>query len=344
DIGVSEDAIPDVAKAPSGLLEALEAHCKSLERGQIPAASKTTHLNLAPITISLKSEQFNFKEEELAEQFSPDENSNEAIDSQPTLLQSAQTTNPGGEGPWQSLFEPAEIPQANKTTEPSNNQNDLLELHAVFQTQQAPATNAFPPSPNFGIPGYNPGMSQPVIQTSNPFEIHSELQSSSNILQPMNKPEQTVQQVPEQPARQSSTGDLHSSLSKVAKSLDNFDLTSACLGSGSSGHQWTAPKPKVKTGGANFQIGTIAGSTLPPVSPTLPYNAPPQPTMPPTGLGMGQPRPVLTPGYTQPQMLGPRPMAYGQQPMMRPQTTMYAAPRANVNPFGNPVPRNQALF
>jgi hypothetical protein len=62
-------------------------------------------------------------------------------------------------------------------------------------------------------------MSQPVIQTSNPFQTHSELQSSSNILQPMNKPEQTVQQVPEQPARQSSTGDLHSSLTKVAKSL-----------------------------------------------------------------------------------------------------------------------------
>jgi hypothetical protein len=92
-------------------------------------------LNLAPITISLKSEQFNFKEEELAEQFSPDENSNEAIDSQPTLLQSAQTTNPGGEGPWQSLFEP-QVPQANKTTESNNNQNDLLELHAVFQSQQ----------------------------------------------------------------------------------------------------------------------------------------------------------------------------------------------------------------
>lgn len=93
-------------------------------------------------------------------------------------------------------------------------------------------------------------------------------------------------------------------------------------------------------------MGTTASSTLPPgnpISPTLPYNAP-QSANPPTGPGIGQPRPVFAPSYTQPQMLGPRPMAYGQQPTIQPQTTMHAAPRANMNPFGNPVPRNQALF
>jgi hypothetical protein len=127
---------------------------------------------------------------------------------------------------------------------------------------------------------------------------------------------------------------------------DNFDLMSASLGTGSTGHQWTAPKPKVKTGGANFQIGTTAGTTLPPgnpISPTLPYNAPPS-SLPPTGQAMGQPLPMLRPGYTQPQVFGQRPMAYGQQPMMRPPTTMFAPPRANTNPFGNPGPGNQALF
>ena len=94
------------------------------------------HLNLAPITISLKSEEFNFKEEELAEPTSPEENINDATDGQPTLLQSAQTANPGGEDPWQTLFEPAEVPQTNKTAESNNKQDDLLELHAVFQAQQ----------------------------------------------------------------------------------------------------------------------------------------------------------------------------------------------------------------
>lgn len=94
-------------------------------------------------------------------------------------------------------------------------------------------------------------------------------------------------------------------------------------------------------------MGSTSSSTLPPgnpispISPTLPCNAP-QSAMPPTGPG--QPRPVFATGHTQPQMLGPRSMAYGQQPMMQPQNTMYAAPRANTNPFGNPVPRNQALF
>ena len=141
---------------------------------------------------------------------------------------------------------------------------------------------------------------------------------------------------------------------------DNFDLASTALGSGCSGHQWTAQKPKVKTGGANFQMGTAAGTTLPPgnpVSPTLPYTAP-QSTKPAAGLGMvqlpssppamgmGQPRQILTPGFTPPQMVGVRPtMGYGQQAMMQPQSAMFGAPpRPNTNPFGNPVPRNQATF
>ena len=94
------------------------------------------HLNLAPITISQKTEQFAFKEEELAEQFSPDEIGNEEIDGQPTLLQTAQTANPGAERPWENLFEP-QVPQPIKPVETqSNQQNDLLELHSVFQAHQ----------------------------------------------------------------------------------------------------------------------------------------------------------------------------------------------------------------
>jgi hypothetical protein len=94
------------------------------------------HLNLAPITISLKSEQFHFKEEEFAEQLSPEDNNNETVDSQPTLLQTAQPSNPGGDGAWQTLFEPAEAPQTNTAPESNSKQDDLLELHAVFQAQQ----------------------------------------------------------------------------------------------------------------------------------------------------------------------------------------------------------------
>lgn len=69
-------------------------------------------------------------------QLSPEENNNEDIDGQqPTLLQSAHTSSSGGEGPWQTMFEPEE-PQPPKAPEPSSKQDDLLELHAVFQAQQ----------------------------------------------------------------------------------------------------------------------------------------------------------------------------------------------------------------
>ncbi|XP_028414769.1 phosphatidylinositol-binding clathrin assembly protein-like [Dendronephthya gigantea] len=200
DIGVSADAIPDLAKAPSSLLESLENHYKSLEKGQIPVPSETKHLNLAPITISLKSEQFNFQED-LAEQFSPEENNNEDIDGQqPTLLQSSQTTNPGGEGPWQNMFEPeVQRQQPPKAAEPSNKQDDLLELHAVFQAQQAPPANAFQqPGPNFGAPmASNLGSNYPPAST-NPFDAHHALQSSGDILQPMNKPQPAPQVLEQQ--------------------------------------------------------------------------------------------------------------------------------------------------
>lgn len=96
------------------------------------------HLNLVPITIPLKSEQFAFKEEDQTEQFSPDEITSEDINDQPTLLQSAQTANPEGETlerPWENLFEP-QVPQPTKAAESNNPQNDLLELHSVFQAQQ----------------------------------------------------------------------------------------------------------------------------------------------------------------------------------------------------------------
>lgn len=82
------------------------------------------------------------------------------------------------------------------------------------------AANAFPPSSDFGAPVYNPAMNQPTRQSTNPFETHDELQSSSGILQPMNKVQDQKQEM--EPQRQTSTGDLHSSLSKVAKSLGGY--------------------------------------------------------------------------------------------------------------------------
>ena len=70
----------------------------------------------------------------------------------------------------------------------------------------------------------NVGTNYSPTTTTNPFDSHPELQSSGNILQPMNKPQLTPQEF--EPRRQSSTGDLHSSLSKVAKSLGKFAVGS----------------------------------------------------------------------------------------------------------------------
>jgi hypothetical protein len=94
------------------------------------------------------------------------------------------------------------------------------------------------------------------------------------------------------------------------------------------GHQWTPPKPTVKTGGAHFQMGSSLGPTLPPV-------------------GM-QTQPIVHPPYVQPGIY-PQPMAYGQQPMMQQpamQANLFPQQRVPVvnDPFGGPVPGNQPLF
>ena len=100
-------------------------------------------------------------------------------------------------------------------------------------------------------------------------------------------------------------------------------------GTSARGHQWEPPKPTVKTGGANFQMGSTLGST-----------------MPPTGMPT---QPGVRPAYAQPGVYGGQPMVYGQQPMMQ-QPTMQGNmfPQQTVSPvndpFGAPVPGSQALF
>ena len=85
-------------------------------------------------------------------------------------------------------------------------------------------------------------------------------------------------------------------------------------------------------------MSTTAGTTLPPTNPISPTGS----TLPPTSPigGMARAQPMVRPAYTQPAMFGQ------QQPMMRPQTNMFAQQNVRPkNPFGNPVmDNNQALF
>lgn len=95
-------------------------------------------------------------------------------------------------------------------------------------------------------------------------------------------------------------------------------------------HQWTAPRPTVKTGGANFQMSSTLG-----------------PTLPPTGVPTQS---AVRPPYGQQGMYVPQPLMYGQPPMMQ-QPVMQAnlfpqqQSKSFVNdPFGAPVPNNQPLL
>ncbi|CAB4025199.1 Clathrin coat assembly AP180, partial, partial [Paramuricea clavata] len=72
DVGINPSDIPDLTKAPSSLMEALESHYQSLEKGKVPVAS-SKRPNLQPINVpQLTTESLNnpikfedYKKEEL---------------------------------------------------------------------------------------------------------------------------------------------------------------------------------------------------------------------------------------------------------------------------------------
>lgn len=92
-----------------------------------------SHVNLAPITISEWSEQFDFKEDDATSPVSPDDFPADQIKSETILLDHAPEYASKGNPNWETLFEsdkPSELSKASK-----NNEDDLLQLQQVFQSQ-----------------------------------------------------------------------------------------------------------------------------------------------------------------------------------------------------------------
>lgn len=182
DVGFDKDDIPDLSKAPNSLLDALENHMQSLEKGKTtnPPASKP--LTIPSITLppsatdAFSAGKFTAKfegsdsvdtaprsdlleeEEKYLEAFKKAKESGTSMQL-PLAQPQAQSPQPTQPQQWEPLGEPAKPTPAPQAT-PSD---DLLQLHAAFsapvqqsssavfsQTPSFPPSQAFPAAQGFG--------------------------------------------------------------------------------------------------------------------------------------------------------------------------------------------------
>ncbi|PFX34652.1 phosphatidylinositol-binding clathrin assembly protein LAP-like [Stylophora pistillata] len=402
DVGFDKDDIPDLSKAPNSLLDALENHLQSLEKGKATNPPTSKPLTIPSITLppsatdAFSAGKFTTKfegddatdagpkndlleeEEKYLDAFKKAKDSGTQIQVPPAQ---AATQSPGQPKQWELLGEPAQ-PAVAPLGSPSD---DLLQLNAAFAAPPSLSNSAafsqspsFPPSQGFSAAqGFGPGsvpngfgapqgglwgaQAQEAQASSsgfsssstNPFDSQGQDEFAAVFgakQSPVQGPEglgdillPTVSSggLPPTPmdsgmSREQSGTDLHSSLQRVAKSLDSFSFTNGNImgTAGKTQHQWTAPAPQSKTGGPNWQAPITAKTTLPGA-----------------GLSSVQQPAGLRPPFTQPQPMAHPFMPPGQPAVFPPQQgSMFPSqpfqpqrPVQPSDPFG-PVPGNQVRF
>lgn len=384
DAGIDKGDIPDLSKAPNSLLEALETHLQSLEKG------KSTLPPDRPVTIpAFNVEQWYMKNEKWMEPPAPVEppitsptvslpspsmddmvkEDDDYLTQQKKLLDMFER----GKVEEQQKQLPLEVtPQIPSDISPELSLPIQINSHTIAPTIEvaandgvddlskpsddllclsAPAVspmqnssfpmNAFSPSNTdiFGSSTYSSSFNNTPTDSYNPFlQMTTHSSSTPNLLDDVLVPETQVGGVTgaSTPSVNSShenqlPTDVNKGLERVALSLDGLNINPATLKVNTSkGHQWNpSTQNHLKTGGANYQMTPVRGSTMPPVR-YSPMAQPPmfgqygsagqQPFYPNPPPGMYQPMPA------QPAMFGAN-FGYGQT------IPMNSNPLESDNPF-----------
>lgn len=170
DVGFDKNDIPDLSKAPNSLLDALENHFQSLEKGKATSPPSSKPLTIPSITLPPSATDA-FSAAKFTTKFDGDD----AVDSAPKndlleeeekyleAFKKAKETGAPVQVPssqpqkWESLGEP----EVSKPAAATSASNDLLQMNTAFS-----ASSAFPPSQAFPAPqGFGPG------PTSNGFGV-----------------------------------------------------------------------------------------------------------------------------------------------------------------------------
>lgn len=360
-VGIDKGDIPDLAKAPSSLLDALEQHLASLEgKKGVPATTKPAGFASAVNSISGNSsiqiseeekkrilDEENNRLQQLKEQSQTDLFSTD--DQEQKLKEKAATTIPSTATPPASNnpFATATTPQMNNLLgsptakpAPSNPSDDLLSLTGNPFVQNVQHVMAMNNAVNNLHSGYNAGGWNAVppnqgfgaeVDFSKVFKNNTASSTGFDAFGEVLKPAAPAGKTGNQKTEKLLQKDLDSSLANLAGNLNISPAASVKKAQ----HDWQPKGEQKKTGGANFQFqGNTSSSTWA----TQPqYN---QPMMTATTASpvmmyqqpMVQPMPMMM----QPGMMGVRPTGYGMgmQPMMgvQPQPVMYG-----MQPVGGPM-------
>ncbi|KAI5718931.1 hypothetical protein M8J76_002521 [Diaphorina citri] len=329
-VGIDKGDIPDLTKAPSSLLEALEQHLATLEGKKSAAGTPTqaSHRNDVKSGVnsfSTTSSAFSAVsgadlEESLKKQALAEEeailNQYKAKVSSPTssMPSNAASTNPFLASPTQPIVDlfgsaPASVEPV-QTSKPSD---DLLQLGNPFVDDftGAAAPGSQPPVNNaWTSNGFNmntTSVQQDSFVSDKAFSsVFGDLDPSKTMPPPSTVPG-ALGSAPTPPAPKSKviTGDLDSSLASLA---DNLIIDKSAQPSGKGNMQWNSPvktatgaagwtpQPMAATTGANYRP---MGQSMTPfytdnAFPAQPVGAPRMPMMPSSGGTplMGSPRQV----------------------------------------------------
>ncbi|XP_028039223.1 phosphatidylinositol-binding clathrin assembly protein LAP isoform X6 [Bombyx mandarina] len=332
-VGIDKGDIPDLTKAPSSLLDALEGHLATLEGKKGSAANTPTQTasaqkNVASVMGALSSTSSSFGnaaastrldyppaaaalliDDSLRQQALAEEEA--AMNQYKNKVQSPTNAAnnpflgagapPGGQHAIVDLFGPA--PPAGAAAPPAKASDDLLSLGNpfadMFGAPSAPAQGSAPmwaaaPQPAPPTNGFAAFAPAPATQQNNTFV------SEANFSNVFNNTDSTGHQAP-QPGKVL-TGDLDSSLASLANNL-SINKTAAAQkpmqwnspkNASKPGQTWS-PQPMQATTGAGYRpMGP--GMTLPTMPHTLPHTYhPPHYVLQQPGMAMGMPGAPMMP-------------------------------------------------
>lgn len=332
-VGIDKGDIPDLTKAPSSLLDALEGHLASLEGKKGSAANTPTQTasaqkNVASVMGALSSTSSSFGNAAASTRLDNQPNGASPLFIDDTLKQQAlaeeeaamnqyknkvQSPTNAANNPFLSsapsqtqsivdLFGPA---PADTTSTTSKASDDLLSLGNPF------ADNMFGAAPVTSTPMWP--QQQQQQQPSNGFAAFPPQQQNNSFVSEANFSNvfdntDSAGQQPQQQQGKVLTGDLDSSLAQLANNLTINKTATAQKpmqwnspkNASKPGQTWT-PQPMQATTGAGYRpMGP--GMTLPPMPHTMPHAYhPPHYIMQQPGMVMGmQGAPMMPMGMAQP--------------------------------------------
>ncbi|XP_039760295.1 phosphatidylinositol-binding clathrin assembly protein LAP isoform X15 [Pararge aegeria] len=306
-VGIDKGDIPDLTKAPSSLLDALEGHLASLEGKKGSAANTPTQTasaqkNVASVMGALSSTSSSFGNAAASTRLDSQTNGNLFIDDslkQQVLAEEEAAmnqyknkvqspTNSAANNPFLSTGPPAGQPQNQNqsivdlfgptpsdatNTNTSKASDDLLSLGNPFADMfgAAPATTASPAWQSNGFAAFPAAPSAPQPNT---------FVSEANFTNVFSNNDTAGQQTQQQQPGKVLTGDLDSSLAQLANNLTINKTASAqkpMLWSSPKNASKTttawSPQPMQATTGAGYRpMGH--GMTLQPMPHTLPHSLP----------------------------------------------------------------------